>query len=133
MKELYPIEVGGITGIPVYLGINFRGIIPWYNQQYSGIPYLTYDNCKQNTIGSYGTKKFATEYQRFELRFCMHRNEFNCIFRCKKLCKYVIYTLIWSYEHCTHFLLSGLVSNNFTYCTYSKWLDCTLPVSTDIE
>ena len=38
------------------------------------------DNRKLNTIGSYATKMFGIEYQGFKLRFCTHRNEFNCVF-----------------------------------------------------
>ena len=46
------------------------------------------DNRKLNTIASYATKKFRIEYQGFLLRFCTHRNEFNCVFRFTKLLKY---------------------------------------------
>ena len=45
-----------------------------------------------NTIASYAKKKFGKEYQGFLLRFCMHRNELNCIFESKKLRKYAINT-----------------------------------------
>ena len=44
-------------------------------------------NCKMNTIASYAKKKFGKEFQGFLLCFCMHRNELNCIFESKKLCK----------------------------------------------
>ena len=40
------------------------------------------------TIASYATKKFGIEYQGFLLRFCTHRNEFNCVFTFMKLRKY---------------------------------------------
>ena len=56
------------------------------------------DNRKLNTIASYATKKFGIEYQGFLLRFCTHRNKFNCVFRSMKLRKYAIRSLIWSYE-----------------------------------
>ena len=56
------------------------------------------DNRKQNTIASYAMKKFGIEYQGFLLRFCTHRNYFNCVFRSTKLRKYTIRSLIWSYE-----------------------------------
>ena len=46
------------------------------------------NNRKLNTIASYATKKFGIEYQGFLLRFCTHRNEFNCVFRFTKLRKY---------------------------------------------
>ena len=55
------------------------------------------DNRKQNTIASYAMKKFGIEYQGFLLRFCTHRNYFNCVFRSTKLRKYAIRSLIWSY------------------------------------
>ena len=55
------------------------------------------DNRKLNTIASYATKKFGIEYQGFLLRFCTHRNEFNCVFSSTKLHKYAIHSLIWSY------------------------------------
>ena len=55
------------------------------------------DNRKLNTIASYATKKFGIEYQGFLLRFCTHRNEFNCVFTFTKLRKYAIRSLIWSY------------------------------------
>ena len=42
-------------------------------------------------------KKFGIEYQGFLLRFCTHRNYFNCLFRSTKLRKYAIRSLIWSY------------------------------------
>ena len=56
------------------------------------------DNRKLNTIASSATKKFGIEYQGFLLRFCTHRNEFNCVFRSTKLRKYALRSLIWSYE-----------------------------------
>ena len=49
----------------------------------------------------YATKKFRIEYQGFLLRFCTHRNEFNCVFRSMKLRKYAIRSLIWSYASVT--------------------------------
>ena len=55
------------------------------------------DKRKLNTIASYATKKFGFEYRGFLLRFCTQRNEFNCVFRSKKLRKYAIRSLIWSY------------------------------------
>ena len=57
------------------------------------------DNRKLNTIASYATKKFGIAYEGFLLRFCTHRNEFNCVFRSTKLRKYAIRSLIWSYAH----------------------------------
>ena len=57
------------------------------------------DNRKQNTIASYAMKKFGIEYQGFLLRFCTHRNYFNCVFRSTKLRKYAIRSLIWSYVY----------------------------------
>ena len=57
------------------------------------------DKRKLNTIASYATKKFGFEYRGFLLRFCTHRNEFNCVFRSKKLRKYAIRSLIWSYAY----------------------------------
>ena len=56
------------------------------------------DNRKLKTIASYATKKFGIEYQGFLLRFCTHRNEFNCVLRSTKLRKYAIHSLIWSYD-----------------------------------
>ena len=41
---------------------------------------------------------FRIEYQGLLLRFCTHRNEFNCVFTFTKLRKYTIPSLIWSYE-----------------------------------
>ena len=52
-----------------------------------------------DTIASYAMKKFGIEYQGFLLCFCMHKNEFNCIFRSKQLHKYAIRSLIWGYGH----------------------------------
>ena len=49
------------------------------------------NNSKLNTKESYTTKKFGIEYQGFLLHFCMHRNEFNCVFGSKKLFKYAIH------------------------------------------
>ena len=60
------------------------------------------DNRKLNTIASYATKNFGIEYQGFLLRFCTHRNEFICVFRSRKLRKYAIRSLIWSYELIYH-------------------------------
>ena len=60
------------------------------------------DNRKQNTIASYAMKKFGIEYQGFLLRFCTHRNYFNCVFRSTKLRKYAIRSLIWSYAILVH-------------------------------
>ena len=57
------------------------------------------DNLKLNTIASYAMKKFGIEYQGFLLRFCTHRNEFNCVFMFTKLRKYAIRSLIWSYDY----------------------------------
>ena len=56
------------------------------------------DNRKLNTIASYARKKFGIAYEGFLLRFCTHRNEFNCVFRSTKLRKYAIRSLIWSYD-----------------------------------
>ena len=69
------------------------------------------DNRKQNTIASYAIasyamKKFGIEYQGFLLRFCTHRNYFNCVFRSTKLRKYAIRSLIWSYVMLVAILLS---------------------------
>ena len=63
------------------------------------------NNRKQNTIASYAMKKFGIEYQGFLLRFCTHRNYFNCVFRSTKLRKYAIRSLIWSYADNVNFLL----------------------------
>ena len=53
---------------------------------------------KLYTIASYVTKKFGIEYEGFLLCFCTHRNKFNCLFWSKKLRKYAIRSLIWSYD-----------------------------------
>ena len=55
------------------------------------------NNRKLKTLASYATKKYGIEYQGFLLRFCTHRNEFNCVLRSTKLRKYAIRSLIWSY------------------------------------
>ena len=60
------------------------------------------DNRILKTIASYATKKFGIEYQGFLLRFCPHRNEFNCVLRFTKLRKYAIRNLIWSYVRSLH-------------------------------
>ena len=51
-----------------------------------------------NTIASYPMKKFVIEYQGFLLHFCMHTNEFNCVFGSKQLRQYAIRSLIWGYD-----------------------------------
>ena len=43
-------------------------------------------------------KKLRIEYQGLLLRFCTHRNKFNCVFRFTKLRKYAIRSLIWSFD-----------------------------------
>ena len=55
-------------------------------------------NRKLNNISSYAMKMFGIEYRGFLLRFCMHRNEFNCIFGSKQLRQYAIRSLIWGYD-----------------------------------
>ena len=69
------------------------------------------DNRKQNTIASYAMKKFGIEYQGFLLRFCTHRNYFNCVFRSTKLSKYAIRSLIWSYDYILFHLLDNSIFN----------------------
>ena len=44
-------------------------------------------------------ENFGTEYQGFLLRFCMHRNELNCVFGSMQLHKRTICSLIWGYVH----------------------------------
>ena len=58
-------------------------------------------------------KKFGIEYQGFLLRFCTHRNYFNCVFRSTKLRKYAIRSLIWSYDSGTASSFSSSTSTSF--------------------
>ena len=78
------------------------------------------DNRKLNTIVSYPTKKFGIEYQGFLLRFCTHRNEFNCVFTFTKLRNYAIRSLIWSYVHVVQNILFLLSRNNQLMLKESK-------------
>ena len=73
------------------------GTTPCINLYPTTVCDVKNDNRNLKTIASYATKKFGIEYQGFLLRFCMHRNEFNCLLRSTKLRKYAIRSLIWSY------------------------------------
>ena len=42
-------------------------------------------NHKLNTIAQYAMKSTELRYQGFLLRFCTHRNEYNCVFGSKQL------------------------------------------------